>query len=229
MLGLFEPINLTPRVELPEPRTSFDYQKSLHLDLINKRIIRFQQAQTNLHSLDSNIVKGLTIGGAAWVGIYFLPLVTVCVGACCLATHYASIRPTYFKEYQDTLKDLTEVYKWSMGRETNDHWHKLGVKQIQELILTLGPCATKDTICTWRSEDLNPATGFYPLRPKRDIEPTLAFKAELAEFAAGNQTNKWQFAIYGENGTDNLLGTLRENCSDWATAAVAMVAAPQKP
>ncbi len=223
MLGLFERSPLIPKIELPEPHRIFDYTNPSHLEIINQRTMRFKQAQTALHALDSNIINGLTIGSSAWLGIYFLPLVTVSIACFCFATHYASHRPEVFKNYQEALNDLIEAYVWSMGRETHQHWHKMGVKLIQDMILTLGPCVTKETIYTWRLEDLNPASGFYPLRPKRDIEPSLEFKAKLAQFASGNSTKEWQFALYGENGSDDFLGALREHFNRWTTNTVVAV------
>lgn len=205
MFGFFEEVPLIPRVELPQG--NFNYQSANHLDFINKCTLRFQQAQKILHRIDTNIIRGVAVGSTSWVGCYVFPLVTVSIAAFCFATYYYAYHEEAFAQYQEALNDLIAAYQWSMGKETDNHWYKFGVIQLQELVLTLGPCATTETICTWQSSDLEPASMLSPY--SRENEPSTAFKAKLTQFAAGDQTKEWQFLIYGEGGTDDLWGAIQ--------------------
>ncbi|MCC5014533.1 MULTISPECIES: hypothetical protein [unclassified Legionella] len=217
MFGFFEEPALIPRVELGDG--NFNYKSANHLDIIGKRCLRFQQAQKHLHRIDNNIIRGAVIGSASWVGSYVFPLVTVSIAAFCFATYHYAHHAEAFKQYQEALNDLIAAYNWSMGRNTGDHWYKLGVLSLQDLVLTLGPCVKSETICTWSMGDLEPASMLS--RAKRDNEPTTLFKAKLTQFAAGEQTKEWRFKIYGEGGTDDLWSVfLQSNGKDLATEAV---------
>ncbi|WP_232220329.1 hypothetical protein [Legionella tunisiensis] len=205
----FEESPLIPRVELGDG--NFDYKSVIHLDMIGKRILRFQQAQKILHSTDSNIVKGVAIGSASWVGCYVFPLVTVSIAAFGYAAYHYGRHIEVFKQYHEALNDLIAAYNWSMGRNTGDHWYKLGSIPLQELVLALGPWVKSETICTWKTSDLEPASMLS--RAKRETEPTTSFKARLTQFAAGEQIKEWQFKIYGEGGTDDLWGVFLQSHS----------------
>lgn len=217
MFGFFEESSLIPRVELGDE--NFNYKSAKHLDIIGKRCLRFQQAQKILHRTDNNIVRGIAIGSASWVGCYVFPLVTVSIAAFCFATYHYAHHEEAFKQYHDALNDLIAAYNWSMGRKTGDHWYKFGSIPLQELVLTLGPWVKSETICTWSTSDLEPASMLS--RAKRDNEPTTSFKARLTQFAAGEQTKGWQFKIYGEGGTDDLWSVfLQSNSKDLANEAI---------
>lgn len=204
MFGFFSQTAPIARVQLPD--ASFNYQTPVHIDIINKRIERFKQAQTALHSLDRNIVVSWMLGSACWVGAYVFPLVTASIVSFCYSTHCLTRRPECFRQYKEALDDLIAVYKWSMGKEMGNHWYKLGEESIQTLIETLGPWVSKETIYTWQDKDLAPSSV---LSLARRNEPKESFKIKLTLFAEGKQTENWQFPLYGENGIDDLMGTVQ--------------------
>ncbi len=197
-------------VQLNLPRETFNYKNPAHLELIEKQINRFNEAAGALKSLDYNIFLGAAIGSACYFGSYILPLVTISIVGFSLAAHAHAKRPPVYERYRKALEDLISVYNWSMGKDTGDHWYKLGKKTVQDLILTLGPCVAPEVIHTWRAEDLRPNTlnprNFFSTR--RDDIPE-EFEKQLAKFAAGIQVSELTYRIYGQHGLDDLWQTLK--------------------
>lgn len=202
MFGLFankpavkvEKINALPSV-------AFNHKDPLHLELIQEKINSFSQALARLQALDRNIVMGAAIGTGCYIGSYVFPLVLVSIAGACLATWNTAMREQVLSAYRKALHDLIEVYQWSMGKDTGNHWEKLAVKVLQDLILVLGPWVSSDSIHTWTNADLKPSLLSFCSR-RKDIPE--AFEMQLIQFAAGTQTTSWEFRLYGEHGIEHL-------------------------
>ncbi|MDI9818995.1 MULTISPECIES: hypothetical protein [unclassified Legionella] len=200
----FNQIALVPRVELAD--APFNYQNSAHLEIIGKRLARFKQAQMALYAADIKIVSGILMGTVFWLSSYIVPSVTMAIAGFSYAFYHMGRHAEVARNYREALDDLIQVYNWSMGKDTGNHWYKLGVGNIQSLILTLGPWVAKETIYTWKDADLEPASAMSFAKRK---EPSNAVKIKLAQFAAGEQTANWLFHIYGEAGTRGLTDIIK--------------------
>ncbi|KTD20862.1 Uncharacterised protein [Legionella lansingensis] len=201
--GFYKETNVPKRMELLTK--TFNYKSQEHLDFIQNRITRFKQAQAALYNYDNTIISSLTVGLVFYAGgsiIPFLPSFAISIGGFSYASYLVGNREQagLVRPYREALTDLIEVYQWSMGNKT-DTWWKLGVLEIQDLILTLGPMVRKETIAVWEEKDLQPGALL-----SRGKEPTEAFKTKATEFAAGTQMQSIWFAVYGENGNDDILG-----------------------
>ncbi|KTC86918.1 hypothetical protein [Legionella brunensis] len=195
----------TPPQQKLDSSVTFDYRNTEHIDIIKNRIARFKQAQAAIYSFDNKIISGLAVGTVCWAGasipLPFTPTITISLASFSYASYQLGRRPDsgLLEPYREALTDLIEVYKWSMHGKTNT-WYKLGVPQIQDLILTLGPWVPTETIAIWEEKDLEP--GRFS---SRGLEPTKEFKDKLNELAAGAHTKSIWFSVYGENGTDDLI------------------------
>ncbi|KTD61239.1 hypothetical protein [Legionella spiritensis] len=193
------------RVTLPEG--GFDYQSASHLEFLQNQIKRFSDAQKALQNVDYHIIVSGAVSAAGYVGCWVLPLVTVTLAAGCWATYNATVRKQYDKEYREALEDLTVVYQWAMGKDTGNLWYKLGVKEVLELITTLGPWVKAETIHTWNEDDLKPGKLYSREHFTRDKE------VQLLQFASGVQTTSWSYKLYGEDGVRDALETLKAGVS----------------
>lgn len=198
----FKRPQVTDRVQLID--AGFDYQNPVHLEIITKRIERFQLSLKNLQNKDQKILWGMAVGGSCWMGSYIFPLVSFAIGGFSYAAYHLGSRNDYAKEYRETLRDLIEAYKWSMGTRALDHWYKMGVPCIQDMILCLGPWVQKDTISCWNPDDLK--SGKISRREK---EPTEEFKIKLQEFDSNSQMKNIWFHLYGETATDDLFSFIK--------------------
>ena len=133
--------------------------------------------------------------------------VPVAIAGFCLATNRLTVRPAYQEAYSQALKNLIAAYQWAMGAETGNHWEKLAVPEMQQLITTLGPWVTTSTLCTWRSDDLKPRLTLNPFGSNRRNELSVDFEAKLNQLQTGAHQTNWSFKIYGE---ESLLEMLKD-------------------
>lgn len=201
MLRIFDPNKTITKVSILEEK--FNYQNSAHLEYINQAIDRFTLTQKALQANDQSIINAAAICIGCWIGSYLFPTVTASLIASCFATYHWTKRPEYQKQYKNALTDLISVYEWSMGATTNHHWYKLAVKEIQHLILTLGPWVSRNTLETWGDDVLKPNTlDGYTVGRRKDISPE--FEDKLHELQTGSHMARWQYRLYGENGIEDL-------------------------
>ncbi|MGQ3889632.1 hypothetical protein ACQUW5_11430 [Legionella sp. CNM-1927-20] len=196
--------------QLSLPREAFNYKNSAHLEIIEKQISRFKESADALKALDYNIFLGVIVGSSCYFGSYLFPVVTISIASFSLAAHAHAKRPIAYEKYRQALDDLINTYNWSMGKNTGNHWHKLAIKTLQDLILTLGPCVAPEVIHTWTADDLKPNS----LNPKnffsgRRNDITEEFEKQLARFAAGTQVSELTYRIYGQHGLNDLWQTLK--------------------
>lgn len=201
--------------QLNLPKETFNYRNSSHLELIAKQISRFNESAEALRSLDYNIFLGVAIGSSSYFGSYIFPLVTLSIIGFSLATYAYAKRLPMYEKYKQVLEDLIAVYNWSMGKNTGDHWHKLAIKPLQDLILTLGPCVAPDIIHTWTTDDLRPNSldprNFFSSR-RSDISEE--FERQLEKFAIGAQVSELAYRIYGQHGLGDLWQALKITIAD---------------
>ncbi len=196
--------------QLNLPKETFNYKNSAHLEFVEKQISRFKESADALKAIDYKICLGVIVGSTCYLGAYIFPLVTLSIAGFSFAAHAQAKRSEAYEKYRQSLDDLIAIYNWSMGKNTGDHWYKLAIKPIQDLILTLGPCVPPDVIHTWTSEDLKPNSlnprNFFGGR-RNDISQE--FENQLARFAAGTQVSDLTYRIYGQHGFNDLLQTLK--------------------
>ncbi|WP_419419805.1 hypothetical protein ACNVED_00435 [Legionella sp. D16C41] len=192
------------------PREAFNYKNPIHLEIIEKQISQFKEAADTLKAIDYNIFLGVIVGSSCYFGSYIFPLVTFSIAGFSLAAHAHAKRPIAYEKYRQALDELVATYEWSMGKNTGDHWYKLAVGPLQNLILTLGPCVAPEIIHTWTADDLKPNSlnpkNFFSTR-RTDISEE--FEKQLAKFAAGTQVSEMTYRIYGQHGFDDLWQTLK--------------------
>lgn len=202
------PDPIPERLEIPSKdkinKDSFNYEKVGHLEIITNRLIRFKHAQAALHHFDSVILRGFSVGFICWAiaGLPLpLPTVILAMGGASAASYNLGTRPHVglIEAYKKELTDLIEVYEWSMKAQGN-LWFHLGSEKIRELILTLGPWVTKETIGNWEDKHFEPSGLIY----KRN-EPSKEFTNKLIEFRNGEQTKDVWFSIYGQTGNNDLM------------------------
>lgn len=187
--------------------STFDYQNPVHLRVISDSVIQFKSKLDALTFVDYRILMGAAIGSVAYVGAYLFPVVLVSIAACCVSAYNLGIRPPIYKEYREALEDLIRVFKWSMGANTKDYWYKLAVNEIMDLISTLGPWVSAQTIVTWSHDDLKPAR--MSLMSRR-MDLPVEFENKLTRFASGEQSTVWAYRLYGETGSDRIFDMVRQ-------------------
>ena len=191
--------------QIPEG-IDFDYNDKANLELIKIHVKRFQKMQEVLRSAYYGIVIGLVLGLTGWASTNFLPFTATiaCLGFS-IATYCLTIRAKCYDEYCEALDDLKKIFQWSMGKETGNISEKLGIKELQTLILVLGPWVDSKTICTWEPDDLKPK-GFSKYMNTRRADISEEFERQLGRFEVGLQTSNWEYHLYGENGMKEITG-----------------------
>lgn len=226
MFGFFTKAATPPvtTCHLQIPNTLFNYTIPSHLELIDVHVAKFNTSLHALQQLDCNILISLAIGSACYVGTYILPLVSLTIVGFCMATHYYAKRTEAYKQYRNALTELIKVYQWSMGKETGEHWHKLAVPNLQQLIITLGPWVSKETIYTWSLQDLKPASlSLGSLMGHRRSDLTESFEQTLHRLATGTQAADYLYRLYGEYGIEDILDTLRVKAATQLTRLASKV------
>lgn len=225
MFGLFAH---QPAVKIEKtnalPTVEFNHNDPLHLELIQEKINTFSQALSRLQALDRNIVMGVAISSGCYIGSYVFPLVLVSIAGACLATWNAAMREQVSSAYRKVLRDLIEVYQWSMGKDTGNHREKLAVKTLQDLIRVLGPWVSSDSIHTWTNADLKPSLLSFCSR-RKDIPE--AFEMQLIQFAAGTQARSWEFRLYGEHGMEHLYEVMQMKVTSQMNDLLAKTISPK--
>ncbi|CDZ76083.1 hypothetical protein BN59_00347 [Legionella massiliensis] len=214
MSGLFNHNFQIARIPIPKHDSDdkkhclFSSADESHIAIINARIARFQEALGAIQAVDKGIISGLTLASIGWTTNY-IPLLpftmTVAMLGCGIAGYSIGRRSFCFQKYKEALDDLKEAYQWAMGQRTDDYWYAIRHKNIQQMILTLGPWVSKETIATWQEADLQP--GYIPetvrnstrlMRHAEELNPE--FKGKLTDFASGKQTSNPLYRFYGETG-----------------------------
>lgn len=220
MLRLFNPPLITVANQIPS--TNFNYQSPAHLEIINKKIERFKQTQDALIVADNNMVIGLLVGSTCWVSSYIFPTVSLSIAGFCFATLNATQRKEHFKLYKEALNDLIAIYQWSMGRETGNHWYKIALNDIQNLITTLGPWVSKKTLCTWDADALKPGK-VAGLTSNRRNEIPEEFEEKLHRLMSETQISNWRYQLYGENCNDDAAGFAQSYATKKANEIIASI------
>ncbi|KTD45961.1 hypothetical protein Lrub_2758 [Legionella rubrilucens] len=193
-----------------KPDSDFDYQSSTHINIVNQQVARFSKALADLQTVDAHILVGTGAAVVSWLTCGFLPLATVGMVASVYVGYCARSRKEYANDYKKALDDLIAVYQWAMGKNSDKMWYKLGQKDLQNLIVTLGPWVNTDTIHTWRKEDLQPST-LAKLTTGRRAEISEETERQLLRLAEGVHMNSTQFRLYGEGSVDTLLSSIKDN------------------
>lgn len=217
-LGFFLPSEAdrnTDRLTLPP--TSFNYDSDAHRGLIGQQVDRFNKALADLQTVDDHILMGAGIVTASWLTCGFLPLTTVGMVVSSYVGYCGATRSEYDRRYRDAQQDLIALYQWAMGKDSGNIWYKLGVKDVQNLIVTLGPWVNKETIHTWRSDDLKPS-GFSALTSTRRSDVPADIENVMTQLAAGVHMNTVKFRLYGEGSVDKLLSSIKDNLMSKVTA-----------
>ncbi|MDX1836136.1 hypothetical protein DIZ81_03110 [Legionella taurinensis] len=193
-----------------KPDSDFDYQSSIHIKIVNQQVERFSKALADLQAVDAHILVGTGAAVFSWLTCGFLPLVTVGMVASAYAGYCAHSRKEYASDYKEALEDLIAVYQWAMGKNSDKMWYKLGTRELQNLIVTLGPWVNTDTIHTWRKEDMQPST-LAKLTTSRRTDISEETERQLLRLAEGVHMNSAQFRLYGEGSVDTLLSSIKDN------------------
>lgn len=200
-----------------KPDNPFDYQSNTHLHIVNQQVERFSKALADLQAVDDHILIGTGIAVSSWLTCGFLPLVTVGMVVSAYVGYCSHTRTEYASRYKEALEDLIAVYQWSMGKNTDNMWYKLGQKDLQNLIVTLGPWVNTETIFTWRKDDLQPST-LAKLTTGRRTDIPEETERQLLRLEEGLHMSSVKFRLYGEGSVDKLLSSIKDNAMAKITA-----------
>lgn len=204
-------LHLSSGEQLPD---KFNHENSNHLEIIAKKTAIFKQAQTALRNSDTYAFWSTVFSGGSYIASYVFPLVWFSLLSGIYTGYNIGARDKLNQHYKAVFDDLIKVYIWCMGKDTGLHWNKFLIPELQELILTLGPWVSKDTICTWEGSDLQQSKYVILSEERNDLPED--FKAQLKYLSTGAQATAWNFPVYGENGIKNFKELLPEGVASLA-------------
>lgn len=181
-------------IERSPNEKKFDCHNKEHLRTLETKINQFNCSLEALKNVDMQILKGIIVGSSCWIGSYLLPTATLSTAGFCWATHHFTKRQELFIQYKESLSELCRTYDWCMKQD--NLWHCLRTNTVQNLILTLGPWVSVDTIKRWKEADR--ATRLFG-----SDGLTQTFQRQLEYFEQGKHCDNWAYSLYSMDGVEN--------------------------
>ncbi len=122
-----------------------------------------------------------------------------------MASWNSAKREQVSNQYRDALKGLIDVYKWSMGKDTEHHWEKLAVKTLRVKSRHWAPGFKQDYSYMVKYGFKTDAYRFI-----RDNDILEEF--EMMPLIFGKPQTVFQaYHLYGEHGVDKLFEVVQTN------------------